>query len=59
MAGGKGDKERAIPLAGGAAEALADWLALRGDGPGPLLLRVNKGGQVIRKGLLLRLSITC
>lgn len=54
MAGGKGDKERAIPLAGGAAEALADWLALRGDGPGPLLLRVNKGGQVIRKGLLLR-----
>lgn len=48
---GKGDTERAVPLEGGAAEALADWLTLRGDRAGPLLLRVNKGGRVIRKGI--------
>jgi site-specific recombinase XerD len=48
---GKGDKERLVPLAGGAADAIADWLTIRGDEPGPLLWRVNKGGRVIRRGL--------
>jgi site-specific recombinase XerD len=42
---GKGSKERTAYLTGGAAAALADWLALRGDAPGPLFWPVNKGGQ--------------
>ena len=48
---GKGSKERLVPLTGGAVEALVDWLNLRGDDPGSLLLQVNKVGQVIRKGI--------
>jgi site-specific recombinase XerD len=48
---GKGDKEREVPLAGGALAALADWLRVRGNEPGPLLLEVNKGGRVVRKGI--------
>jgi len=48
---GKGNKERAVPIANGAAEALADWLSFRGDHPGRLLLAVNKGGRILRKGL--------
>jgi site-specific recombinase XerD len=48
---GKGDKERLVPLAGGAAEAVADWHAIRGDDPGPLLLAVNKGGRILPKGI--------
>ncbi len=31
---GKGNKERVVPLAGGAARALEDWLTVRGDAPG-------------------------
>lgn len=48
---GKGDKSRWVPLDPGAAAALADWLAIRGREPGPLLLQVGKGGQVTRKGI--------
>lgn len=44
---GKGRKERTAWLTNGAADALADWLAVRGDEPGPLFLPVNKGGRVI------------
>lgn len=33
---GKGNKERVVPLAGGAARALDDWLLVRGDAAGPL-----------------------
>ena len=43
---GKGDKERLVPLAGGAAAALRAWLRVRGDRPGGLLLPINKGGRL-------------
>lgn len=48
---GKGDRQRAIPLAPGVPEAVERWLRARGDGPGPLLLRVRKGGAPAREGL--------
>ena len=44
---GKGDKERLVPLVGGAARAVADWLVVRGDHPGGLFLPLNKGGRVV------------
>ncbi len=44
---GKGDKERLVPLVGGAARAVADWVAVRGDRPGGLFLPLNKGGRVV------------
>ncbi len=43
---GKGDKERLVALAGGAARAVADWLALRGDRPGGLFLPVTQTGRI-------------
>lgn len=43
---GKGDKERKVYIYNGGAEALADWLTVRGDEPGPLFYPVNKGGTV-------------
>lgn len=44
---GKGNKERAVYLTNGAADALADWLAVRGDEPGPLLRTVMKDRATI------------
>lgn len=43
---GKGHKERVCYVVNGAAEALADWLAVRGDWPGPLFVSILKGGHV-------------
>ena len=43
---GKGNKERTVYATHGAAEALAEWLAARGDVPGPILAPVAKGGTV-------------
>jgi integrase len=43
---GKGGKRRKVWLHGGAAAAVADWVAVRGSDPGPLLLAVNRGGHV-------------
>jgi site-specific recombinase XerD len=46
---GKGNKERLVPVAGGTAEALADWLVVRGRKPGPLFVGVgnrNQGGRL-------------
>lgn len=46
---GKGNKERLVPLAGGAARALGDWLAVRGDDAGPLFRVIgnrNRGGRM-------------
>ena len=40
---GKGDKERTFYAGNGAAAALADWSSVRGDTPGALFCRVNKG----------------
>jgi site-specific recombinase XerD len=43
---GKGDKERTVYLRNGALRYLRDWLAVRGDEPGPIFCRVNKGGRI-------------
>jgi integrase/recombinase XerD len=40
-----------VPLAGGAARAVGDWVALRGAAPGALFLPVNKGGAIRGAGL--------
>lgn len=46
---GKGNKQRTVPMAGGAVLALGDWLAVRGDDPGPLFTGLgnrNRGGRL-------------
>lgn len=43
---GRGRRERLVPLARGAAGALDDWLAVRGDHHGALFLPVNRAGRV-------------
>jgi site-specific recombinase XerD len=43
---GKGRKERTAYIIGGAALALADWLAIRGDAPGALFVPINKAGKI-------------
>ena len=43
---GKGNRDRLTYATGGAGDALADWLAVRGGADGPLFLPVNKGGVV-------------
>src|SRR5919202_2901325 len=42
---GKRNKTRAIPIEGGALEALEDWLDLRGTAAGPLFVRILKGAN--------------
>jgi len=44
---GKGGKERLAHVVSGAAAALADWLTLRGEDPGPLFHPVRKGGAIM------------
>lgn len=44
---GKGGKTRKVWLHSGGEAALLDWLAIRGDDPGPLLCRVRRGGILI------------
>lgn len=49
---GKRRKVRSIPFEdSGALDALHDWLAVRGEAPGPLLRRIKKGGKVQLQGL--------
>jgi len=43
---GKRNKERELPLSNGALDALADWLAVRGDGDGPLFPAIHRGGHI-------------
>lgn len=43
---GKRNKERVVYVANGAADALADWLAVRGSQAGPLFCPINRGGRV-------------
>lgn len=45
---GKRNKERLVYLDGGAAVLLRRWLAVRGEGEGPLFWRARKGGRVQR-----------
>jgi site-specific recombinase XerD len=46
IAHGKGDKSRVIPINNGAYLAVADWLKVRGDEPGPLFCVIRKGGRI-------------
>jgi len=46
---GKGRKERVIPVNNGCADALTDWLDIRGTTPGPLFCAVRKGGHLARR----------
>ena len=48
---GKGRKDRLAYATNGAADALADWLAVRGDEPGPMFVPINKGGRVLPRRL--------
>jgi site-specific recombinase XerD len=48
---GKGNKRRAVTVHGGAAQYLGDWLALRGDEPGPLWRPILKSGEIQEGGL--------
>ena len=43
---GKGNKPRLVYVQNGAADALADWLAIRGDEPGALFCPVDQNGVV-------------
>jgi len=43
---GKRNSQRAVPIAAGALEALEDWLFGRGATPGPLFVRIRRGGHL-------------
>ena len=44
---GKGNKERIAYIDNGAANAVREWMALRGDAPGPLFCPVTQTGEVV------------
>lgn len=46
---GKRNKERTAYLVNGAARAMADWLAARGDEPGALFWPIGKGGKMANR----------
>lgn len=43
---GKRNKQRLVPVVGGAANAVNAWLAVRGDSPGALFVATKKGGKL-------------
>lgn len=43
---GKRNKQRAVYINNGAADALADWLAIRGSDPGAVFLPITKSGII-------------
>ncbi len=47
MLKGKRNKQRTAYITNGAADALQDWLTIRGNERGPLFVEVNKGGRVL------------
>ena len=52
--GGKGGKQRSVPVVNGAAEALGDWLATRGGDPGALFVSLKgprKGGRLTTQAI--------
>jgi site-specific recombinase XerD len=48
---GKGGKDRTVYLSSQAIRVVLNWLAVRGEAPGPLLCPVNKGKRVTLKRL--------
>lgn len=48
---GKGNKQRNIWIDNGAADALADWLEVRGGEGQNLFLAINKGGRILPQGM--------
>ena len=48
---GKGNKERIAYIDNGAADAMEQWLAARGDDPGPLFCPVTQTGQVVIRSI--------
>lgn len=46
---GKRNKERSAPVTQGAADALADWLEIRGTAPGAMFHPIAKGGKIERR----------
>jgi site-specific recombinase XerD len=48
---GKGNKDRLAYATNGSLNALAQWLAVRGETPGPLFCSIRKGGRVEMKGM--------
>ena len=49
--GGKGGKDRTAYATNGSSLALADWLMVRGEEPGPLFTAIGKGGRLSRDRL--------
>jgi site-specific recombinase XerD len=49
---GKRNKQRSVPIVGNVQAALDEWLVVRGNEPGPLLLRIRKGGRLQTAGRL-------
>jgi len=54
---GKRQKDRYIYLDNGAADAMADWIHVRGDQPGALFLAINKSGAIQYSGNMAAQSI--
>ena len=48
---GTGSKERTAYLVNGAAQAMADWLTLRGNQAGALFHPINKGGHILPQAM--------
>ena len=48
---GKRNKARRVPVVGGAVEALAEWLTVRGTLPGPLFVRIRKSDRMTMERL--------
>lgn len=48
---GKGRKERTVFIVGAAAMFMEKWAELRGDSPGPLFLRILRGGRILESGI--------
>jgi site-specific recombinase XerD len=48
---GKGNKARTVYVTGGAREAVEAWQLVRGEGEGPLLWPVLKGGKLVARKL--------
>lgn len=48
---GKGNKERLVHLPSGVLSLVDQWLAVRGESAGPLLLPINKAGRLVGRRL--------